>query len=129
MARLNASTIAQVGYQLSARTSLRSSGGYGTLLFRGSELANNSQINGMFGVDHVLSPVASISLNYAHFRTLTSGFGGSQSHSLMIGYSRRLSRRLMVQLPSTHPGIVRSMFESLQAVAAVRKSGFDRHTA
>ncbi len=96
--RLNDSTVAQVRYHLGQRSSLNVSGGYGILRFQGTGLANSSQYNLGFGVDRTLSRRSNVSLDYTFFRTMSSGFSAVQAHSALVGYSRRLTSRLTMQL-------------------------------
>jgi hypothetical protein len=96
--RINDSTVAQVRYQLSQRSSLDVSGGYGILRFQGAGLADSSQYNFGFGVDRTLSRRSNVSLSYTFFRTMSAGFPAVQAHSALVGYSRRLTPRLMMQL-------------------------------
>ncbi len=96
--RINNSVIANVGYQLSPLSTLQVSGEYGILRFLGSGLADSSQYNFGLGLSRVLSPRSNLSLNYTFFRTTSSGFAAVQTHSALLGYTRRFSPRLMLQV-------------------------------
>ncbi|MGE0406164.1 MAG: hypothetical protein AB7O65_07690 [Candidatus Korobacteraceae bacterium] len=97
--RINTNTMAEVGYQLGPRNSLRASAGFGKLLFQGdSDFANNDQYNFSFGMDRILSQRSNVSFHYTHFRTTSSAFSSVQTHAVLAGYSRRLTPRMVVQL-------------------------------
>jgi hypothetical protein len=96
--RVNNSTVAEVAYQLSTRNSLRVSGGYGILRFMDSAFSDSSQYNATLGFDRVLSRRSNVSLNYDFFRTTSSNFDTVQAHSVLLGYTRQFTPRLMLQL-------------------------------
>jgi hypothetical protein len=96
--RIDNSTVAEIGYELSQRTSLNLSGGYGILRYQDSDLSDSSQYNFGLGVNRVLSRRSSASLTYTFFRTMSADFPPVQAHAVLLGYSRQLTSRLMLQL-------------------------------
>jgi len=96
--RINNSSLVEVGYQLSQRSSLRASGGFGILHFRNSELSDSRQVNFGFGFDRTLSRRSNVSLNYTLFRTKSEGFGAVEAHSALLGYTRQLTPTLGLQI-------------------------------
>jgi hypothetical protein len=114
--RTSNTSLAEIGYQLSRRNSLRASGGFGILRFRETGFSNSTQYNVGLGFDRVLSRRSNLSLSYNFFRTASSGFQPVQSHSALLGYTRQLSSRMMVQLSAGPQVQVQSSSSGANAV-------------
>jgi hypothetical protein len=92
-------TLAEAEYELSARTSITAMGTFGTLQFGGgSELLAGNNVDGMFGLNHVLS--AKDTIGFAYIYGTFHYVGRSQAFDSQMAdftYGRKITGRLSLQ--------------------------------
>lgn len=95
--RLSNTSVGQVRYNLSAHSSFTLVGSYGLLHFMDSGLIDSHRVIAEAGYDYAPTQHDTFYLNYAfgqfHFGGPTNG--GLKAHSVVLGYTRRLTGRLL----------------------------------
>jgi len=93
--RLSNTVSGQVQYALGPRSSWTASLSYGNLYYPDGVLANSHQIDVRTGYNHALTAKDSVTAfyDYARYQAGT-GLGRTDSHSVQLGYARRVTGRL-----------------------------------
>lgn len=98
--RVGNTSLAQVQYKLSARSSITAFGTYGLLHFVDPGFIDSNQVLGQIGYNYSPTRHDTVSLSYGygqfHFGGGTNS--GLKSHSLDLGYVRRITGRLTFDL-------------------------------
>jgi len=97
--RLSNTAVGEVGYEISRRSSITATGSYGILHFSSGTLINSNNAIFQTGYNYELTKRDTLALTYGFSRYW---FGGTtrtiNDHAVLVGYGRRLTGRLALQL-------------------------------
>jgi hypothetical protein len=97
--RINNSTIAEVDYALTRRTTITLAGGYSLLHFPGAGFFDSRDAHLRMGYNYALDAKNAVALIYDHSRTRYPDIGNRlHTHLLQAGYGRKVTGRLAFQL-------------------------------
>lgn len=94
--RVGNTSLAQIQYKLSARSSITAFGTYGLLHFVDPGFIDSNQVMGQIGYNYAATRHDTVSLSYSYgqFHFGGGNNSGLKSHSLDLGYARRVTGRL-----------------------------------
>src|SRR5262249_17915328 len=97
--RINNTTLAEIDYSLSRRSSLTFSGSYGLLHFQEPGFLGRRTVNGRMGYNYALSAKNSLGFIYDFTEThFTGTIQAVTSHSTQLAFGRKVTGRLAFEL-------------------------------